>query len=145
MAQNNYLKYNQKATAATAVTAVAAGSTVGTASTNRFLMGSVEVGTAWVAKVSMVVKTASLTLTPKIQGSNDASTWEDVFNMSSTANVATAAGTGSNVTTARSLACPVLPYKYVRCVFVTAGATAHATDDTYAVSYHWVEKGYATT
>jgi hypothetical protein len=145
MAQSSYLVYNQKAITATAVTAVASGTTVGTATSNKILVGDVEIGTYFVAKVSMVVKTSSLTLTPKLQGSNDGTNWEDLFNLSSTAAVATAGGTGSSVTTARSILCPVIPYKYARVVFVTGGTTAHATDDTYALSYHWVKKGYAVT
>lgn len=140
MGLNAKLKPNQLTLAATATTAVVAGSTVGTETANKVLMERVRVGTALVAKVSMVVNTTSLTLTPKWQGSQDGSTWEDLFGQNSAANVATAAGTGSNVTTARSLVLPWVPYRFVRVVFVTAGATAHASNDTYAYAYHWVEE-----
>lgn len=139
MGFNARLKYSQKALAATATGAVAAGSTVGTETANKVLMDRIALGSSLIAKVSMKVNTTSLTLTPKVQGSQDGTNWEDIFGVNSAANVATAAGTGSDVTTARSIAIPYLPFKYARVVFVTAGATAHATNDTYAYSYHWVE------
>lgn len=142
MSFNNRLRKNQLALTATATGAVAAGTTVGTETANKVLADRLARGTCLIAKVSMVVNTSSLTLTPKVQGSHDGSTWEDIFQVNSAANVATAAGTGSNVTTARSIAIPVLPYLYVRVVFVTAGATAHATNDTYAYSYHWLEEPF---
>lgn len=140
MGFNARLKYNQKSLSATATTAVAAGSTVTGASTNIVSMDRIQPGTWLVAKTSMVVNTTSLTLTPKWQGSQDGTNWEDLFQANSAANVATAAGTGSNVTTARSIMLPVVPYKYARLVWVTAGATAHATNDTVAVSYAWIER-----
>lgn len=140
MGFNSRLKYNQKTMAATATTAVAAGSTVSGASTNIVAMDRIAPGTTMVAKVTMVVNTTSLTLAPQWQGSNDGTNWENLYQPNSAANVATAAGTGSNVTTARSIMLPVLPYKYVRMTWLTAGATAHATNDTVAVSYHWIER-----
>jgi hypothetical protein len=101
-------------------------------------MAKVADGTALVALATMVVNTSTLTLTPKIQGSLDGSTWVDVFSTNSAANVATAAGTGSNVTTTRALLIPKCAFRFVRCVFVTGGTTAHAANDTYALSYNWV-------
>lgn len=140
MGFNARIKYNQKSISATAVTAVAAGSTVGTAATNVLNCANFAPGYGVVCYVSMVVKTSSLTLAPKWQGSNDGTNWEDIFTVNSAANVATAAGTGSNVTTTRAVMLPAPPpYKYARLVFVTGGATAHATDDTYALKYHWVQ------
>ena len=142
MSFNSKVKYNQKAIAATAVTAVAAASTVGTAASNVVQCQLIAPGTILACNVSMVVKTTNLTLTPKWQGSNDGVTFVDLYALNSAANVATAAGTGSNVTTARTL---ILngqpPFKVVRVVFLTAGATAHATDDTYALNYNWIEQG----
>lgn len=145
MAFNDQYLKNQNTTysSATAVTAVVAGSTVGTAAGNVVQMQNVEVGTHLCAKVSMVVNTTSLTLTPKWQGSHDGTNWEDLFSGNGAANIATAAGTGSNVTTAKTLHLPVVPFRLVRLVFVTAGATAHATNDTFSVVYHWIQKGYA--
>jgi hypothetical protein len=142
MSFNSRLRKNQLGYAAAATTAVATGSTVGTASANKVLMDRVARGTCLVAKTSMVVNTSSLTLTPKWQGSHDGTNWEDLFQPNSAANVATAAGTGSDVTTARSLVLPVVPYLYTRVVFVTGGATAHAANDTTAVSYHWLEEPF---
>jgi hypothetical protein len=114
MSFNSRLKYNQNATysTATSITAVAAASTVGTAAGNKILTKDIMPGAGVVAKCTMLVNTTSLTLTPKWQGSQDASSWEDIFTINSAANVATAAGTGSDVTTTRSLYLPgVPPYK----------------------------------
>jgi hypothetical protein len=140
MGFNSRIKYNQTPTAATATGAVAAGSTVGTAAANKVLMAKVADGTEVGCIVSMKVNTTSLTLTPKWQGSQDGTTWRDLFSANSAANVATAGGTGSDVTTVRDVAIGKRGYKYVRVVFVTGGATAHATADTYEIiGYNWIE------
>ena len=125
-----------------ATTAVAQGTTVGTAAANKVMTQDVAVGTDLVAVVTMTVKTSTLTLTPKLQVSADGSTWVDLFLPSSTANVSSAAGTGSEVVTTRALIAPVTGFKYARAVFVTGGATAHASDDKYSVVYRWVKSGY---
>jgi hypothetical protein len=125
-----------------ATTAVAAATVVGTAAANKVMTQDVAVGTSLVAVVVMTVKTTSLTLTPKWQVSADGSTWVDLFLPSSTANVASAAGTGAEVVTTRGISAPVTGFKYARMVLVTAGATAHATDDKYSVSYRWIKSGY---
>lgn len=142
MSFNSRLRKNQLGYATAATTAVAAGSTVGDVAANKVLMDRVARGTVLIAKVTMKVNTSSLTLTPKIQGSHDGTNWEDVFGLNSAANVATAAGTGSDVTTTRAIAVPPLPYLHARVVFVTAGATAHAANDTTAVVYHWLEEPF---
>ncbi len=142
MSFNSRIRKNQTATAATAVGAEVVGTVVGTAAANKILMDRIARGTSLAAKVSMVVKTSSCTLTPKWQGSHDGTNWEDLFTVNSAANVATAGGTGSAVTTARTLLLPVVPFLYARVVFVVGGATAHITDETYAVSYHYLEQSW---
>lgn len=134
MSFNSRLKTGQKALAATATGAVAVGS-VGAG--NTLPCDGIKL-TSLGADVTMVVKTSSLTLTPSWQISDDGSTWKDLFALNSIANIATAAGTGSNVTTARTLSFPGTAARYVRAVVTTGGATAGATVDTYAISYRYV-------
>jgi len=138
MAFNQRLKPAQKSITATAFGAVAAGTTAATGASNSVKMADIADGTQLIALATMVVNTTSLTVTPKWQGSLDGSTWVDIFSLNSAANVATAAGTGSNVTTTRALLLLKCAFRHVRCVFVTGGATAHATNDTYALSYNWL-------
>lgn len=133
MSFNARLKYNQVPTAETDTTAVAAGTVVGDAAGNKVNLGRVDRSKAMSCVVVMKVKTSSLTLTPKVQKSYDGSTWYDCVQLNSAANVATAAGTGSVVTTTRSLEFLPPAGKFVRVVFVTGGATAHASDDKFEI------------
>lgn len=93
------------------------------------------------AKVRMDVKTSSLTMTPSWQVSQDASTWINVKTMNNAAQVATAAGTGSTVSTTVNLDGPasLSGWKYARAIVTTAGATADGVADGYACSYSWMQ------
>jgi hypothetical protein len=143
MAFNQRAKYAQKAMAATAVTAVAAGSTRTGAATNFLPMDRVALGSSVSAKVTMLVNTTSLTLAPQWQGSNDGVTYFNLFAVNSPANVATAAGSGSDVTTTRHVMLPYPPFRFIRMSVLTGGATAHATNDTWAVEYNYVEAPFS--
>lgn len=134
MSFNSRYRTGQKALAATATGAVAAGTAK---AGNTLPCDGIDLRTV-AADVSMVVQTSSLTLTPSWQVSDDNSTWKDLFAQNSAANVATAAGTGSPVTTARTIAFPGTAARYVRAIVTTAGATAGATVDTYAISYRYL-------
>jgi hypothetical protein len=103
-------------------------------------MGSIAPGTLS-AKVVMAVKTSSLTMTPSWQVSQDASTWLNVKSMTHATQVATAAGTGSTVTTTVVLDGPasLSGWKYARIIVTTAGATADGVADAYACSYSWMQ------
>lgn len=137
MSFNVRIKNNQNALTSTGV----AGAAPQTVAGNTVLVQKLEPGSLLAAKIVMIVKTSSLTMTPSFQGSVDNVTWEDLFPMNSAANVATAAGTGSAVTTSRTIVLPMpAPYRYMRAVVKTAGATAVITDDFYSVLYHYVEK-----
>lgn len=121
--------------ASSAITAVAAGTDVtGTAvSTSNMANDG-----AMFAEIAMGVKTSSLTMTPSFDVSVDNSTWLPYKQTNNAANVATAAGTGSLVTTTVVIALPnAKAWPYVRAKITTAGATAHATDDVLAIKYHW--------
>lgn len=122
--------------ASAAITAVAAGTVVsgGTLATQN--IGN---GKTLYATIAMGVKTSSLTMTPSFQHSDDNSTWVDCAPLNNAANVATAAGTGSLVTTTKTI--PLVDartFKFVRAIITTAGATAHATDDVMSCTY-WFE------
>lgn len=90
----------------------------------------------------MGVKTTSLTMTPSWQYSQDnAVTWKDIKAINNAANVATAAGTGTLVTTTVTVHLPdAATFPLVRAIITTAGATAHATDDVLAIKYHYVAR-----
>jgi hypothetical protein len=138
MAFNSKLKNGQNPRALSAVTAVAAGTVV---AGNTIILDKVEPGSTVVARVEMLVNTTSLTMAPSWQVSTDNSTWLNLKPMNNAANVATAAGTGSDVTTTVGLVLGgPFPFRYARAVITTAGATAHATADKLAVSYNYVAK-----
>lgn len=88
------------------------------------------------------ITTASVAATFTIQVSNDTTTWYDVKLNNNAANVATAAGTGSNVETNLALTVPPAVYaaKYIRCNAVLAGASTAAADKT-SVTYQYVPQG----
>ncbi len=90
------------------------------------------------ANVSAVVNASSLVVKTKWQGSQDGTTWVDVFGLNTPALVAVAAtGTGSDVTTAYIHACPLdAPYPYMRIAVLSTGATGGATD-IITVSYNY--------
>lgn len=143
MAFNQRAKFAQKAMAATAVTAVAAGSTRTGASTNFIPMDRVALGSSVGCKITMLVNTTNLTLAPQWQGSNDGTNYVNLYTMNSAANVATAAGTGADVTTIRHVLLPYPPFRFLRMSVLTGGATAHATNDTWAVEYNFVESPFS--
>ncbi len=134
MAFNSRYKPNQRALAATAVGIVAAG----TGLTGALVVDNAKVaeGTALAAELTVAISTGSLTLAPKFQGSADNTNWVDLHMVNNAANVALSA-TGTTVV---CLPCKV-PFRYVRLVVLTAGATG-ASADTYAVKYHWIENAF---
>lgn len=101
----------------------------------------VEPGTLLALCVSTIT-TSSVVATFKPQVSQDASTWYDVKLPNNAANVATAAGTGSPVTTNLALAIPasVAAAKYFRVVSTLSGATTDPADVS-AVDYRWLRWG----
>ncbi len=137
MSFNARYKYNQKDTGTVATTAVAAGTVI---AGNTLIIEKTKPGSSVAAHFIMKVNTMSLTMTPSFQGSIDGTNWVNLFMMNSAANVATAAGTGSDVTTTRVLLTPSgVPFRFLRGVITTGGATAHASADTYSIKYHYVE------
>ena len=74
--------------------------------------------------------------------SNDTSTWYDVKLNNNAANVTTAAGTGSAVSTELALTVPPSVYamKYIRCNAVLTGASTNSADKT-SVTYVYVPQG----
>ena len=134
MSFNSRLKTGQKALTATATGAVAVGTVK---AGNTISCDGIDLKSL-AADIDMAITTSSVTLTPSWQVSDDASTWKALFAMNSAANVATAAGTGSVVTTSRTVSFPGTAARYVRAVVTTGGATAGATVDTYAISYRYL-------
>ena len=88
------------------------------------------------------ITTASVVATFNIQVSNDASTWYAVKLNNNAANVATAAGTGSNVETNLALTVPPAVYamKFIRCNATLSGASTNTVDKT-SVTYVYVPQG----
>ena len=78
------------------------------------------------------ITTASVAATFDIQVSNDNVTYLPLFDLTQAARTATAAGTGSPVTTNRSVWIPIAAhaYAYVRCVATLAGAATAGADQT---------------
>ena len=88
------------------------------------------------------ITTSSVAATFTMQVSNDGSTWYDVKLPNNAAAVATAAGTGSAVTTNLALTVPASVYaaKLFRCNAVRAGAATASADKT-SVTYQYVPQG----
>lgn len=106
--------------------------------------GKVEPGTL-IALCTSTITTSSVIATFKLQGSLDASTWYDLKLPNNAANVATAAGTGSPVTTTLALGAPpgTSALKYFRVVATLSGATTDPADVT-AVTYRHLKWGTTT-
>jgi hypothetical protein len=88
------------------------------------------------AYLILTAATASLTITPSWQVSNDGSTWTTVkLNSLNTAAIAVATG-AQNVTTAIEPPRMVHGYQWARCLLNVAGATGGASD-LYSVGYSY--------
>lgn len=137
MAFNYRVKNAQNAVALTALTGAAPQVGAG----NSVLMQNVTPGTLS-AKVTMAVKTSSLTMTPSWQVSDDGgSTWINVKTASNASQVATAGGTGSTVSTTIQLdgSTALSGHRLARCIVTTAVGVADGVADAYAVSYSWLQ------
>lgn len=138
MAFNPRVKQLQNAKVVTALTGTAPQVGVG----NTMLMANVMPGTLS-AKMALSCKTSSITQTPSWQVSNDASTWLAVKATQNPAQVATAAGTGSQVVTTIVLLgdAALSGWRYARVITTTAAATADGstTGDAYTISYSWIQ------
>lgn len=137
MAFNYRVKTNQQAVTTTTLTGAAPQVGAG----NSVLMQNVTPGTLS-AKIVMVVKTSSMTMTPSWQVSDDGgSTWINVKTASNASQVATAAGTGSNVTTTIQMdgSMALSGHRLVRAIVTTAAGTADGANDSYAISYNWLQ------
>jgi hypothetical protein len=88
------------------------------------------------------VKTSSVVATYKVQVSQDNTTWVDLKLPNNASNVATDAGTGSDVAHSFSLTVPlgIHAYLYVRGVATLSGASTAAADVT-AVTYYFIQPG----
>lgn len=97
---------------------------------------------ALIVLASSEITTSSVAATFTMQVSNDGSTWYDVKLPNNAAAVATAAGTGSAVTTNLALTVPASVYaaKLFRCNAVLAGAATASADKT-SVTYQYVPQG----
>lgn len=88
---------------------------------------------------AVVAKTSTTTFTATWQVSDDDSTFVDCVESNNPASVALATGTGSSVTTTKSVSAPlaVYGYKYARLKVTTAVSTADGTDDgvTFSIRY----------
>lgn len=107
-------------------------------------LSRVEPGTL-VAVCQSSITTSSVVCTFKAQVSFDASTWYDLKSINNAANVATAAGTGSNVDTLLALEIPASAsgWKFFRMVATLSGAATAAPDVT-VVTYRWLKWGTLT-
>lgn len=84
--------------------------------------------------ITSAITTSSVAATFKVQASSDASTWRDVYTTAAV-SVASAAGTGSPVTTNRAILVPgdaLSSYAYARVVATLAGAATAGADVTSA-------------
>ena len=96
-----------------------------------------------VIECTSAITTSSVLATFKAQGSVDGSTWFDLFlGTGVPVSHATAAGTGSPVTTTRALIVPDAAHAYplVRGVVTLSGATTDRADVT-TLSYRFVQPG----
>jgi hypothetical protein len=88
---------------------------------------------------AVVAKTSTTTFTGTWQVSDDNSTFVDCVDPNNPASVAIATGTGSSVTTTKSIGAPiaVFGYKFARLKVTTAVSTADGTDDgvTFSLRY----------
>jgi len=136
MSFNNRVKNLQNALASTVLTGAAPQVGAG----NTVLMNNVMPGTLS-AKIVMAVKTSSMTMTPSWQVSEDNSTWVNAKGFNNPAYVATAAGTGSTVTTTIQLMgdMALSGHRYVRAIVTTASGTADGVADAYSCSYSWIQ------
>lgn len=114
----------------------------GTARVGATLLTDITAPGSMLVRCHSEITTASVAATFKIQVSTDATTWVDLKTVNNAANVATAAGTGSNVETDFFLEVPFAAYaaKYIRVVATLAGAATAAADKTSA-SYVYVPQG----
>ena len=87
--------------------------------------------------------TASVTAQYTVQGSNDNVNWDDIRPLNAPANVITATGTGSAVTTRTGLILDqaAASYLYVRCNALLAGAATAGADQT-TVTYQWQQNDF---
>jgi hypothetical protein len=88
------------------------------------------------------ITTASVLATFKVQASSDASTWRDVY-APAAISVASSAGTGSAVTTNRTIVVPgdaLSSYAYARVVATLSGA-ATAGADVSSATYRFCRYG----
>lgn len=134
MSFNQRLRANQQALAATAATGVIGTQVVG----NPFPVKNMAPGTSLAAKVTVVIVTGSVTLTPSWQGSQNGSSWEDLYGKNNAANVAlSASGSRSILLEGQP------PYLFVRAVATVGGASA-TSSDTVAMAYHYLGSDFPT-
>jgi hypothetical protein len=92
------------------------------------------------ALVTLAITTSSLAVSAKWQVSSNGSTWVDAANApQNPAAVALATGTGSIVTTTKSVPAPdsVYGFLYARCVLTTSGASGGGAGvDEASISYN---------
>ena len=117
-------------------------SATGSARTGAVLnLNTVQPGSLSVAcQAAITTSSVVATFTPQV--SNDQATWWDVKLANNATNVATAAGTGSAVTTSvcLDLGGALGGWKYFRCNATLSGATTASADQT-STSYVYLQYG----
>ena len=105
-------------------------------SSELFALGSL------VCECTSQITTSSVVATFAVQGSVDGTTWYNIALVNNAANVSTAAGTGSAVTTTIALCVPgnASAYPLVRCNATLSGASTGSSDKT-QVTYRYVQPG----
>lgn len=126
---NNYLS-----TGSTTLNGVTAGTTTGG---NTLLMATVAPGTLS-ATCAVTAATATITITPKWQVSNDNTTWIDCASMNDAANVVEATGTAAIVTKVLDAPMSAYGWRYARMSVVTGVVTAGA-GDLYNMGYNFLK------
>lgn len=124
------LRVGQAATATKGIAVAIAGTSDG----SWLDLSKVQPGTKLHALVTTVVKTSSAVMTPSVQVSDDQST---VYTLKT--GTATAAGTGSTVTTNQIIETDAIPWKFARVRITVSGASTVAADDTIAISWRYLK------
>lgn len=93
------------------------------------------------ARCNVTANTSNLTISAKWQGSNDNTSWDDVYDNQYDVGVALlATGTGSAVNSVKGIGAPqvMYGYKYARVAFIvgaSTGSVTGTTNDSFSVGY----------
>lgn len=135
------LRYNAHVITGT-LTGVSIGSTV--SGNTLFVGGSKKKVTDLSARLTVDAETNTITLAALWQGSNDATTWDDLSYLpNNAAATVLATGTGgADAAVTKGVAAPAsaYSYKYARCQ-VVVGVVTGTSNDTYSIGYNYRQIG----